>query len=62
MANRKVSGIPEESFLGTYPCAICRSNVRVYGWLPEDVLCAKHRREIDSAEAAATGPDEYFDT
>lgn len=39
-------------FLGAYPCFLCGTRVRVYGWLPECVLCPKHERERDQEEAS----------
>lgn len=39
-----------KNFLGVYPCA-CGKRVRVYDWLPSQVLCAKCKREVAKQEA-----------
>lgn len=46
------------AFLGTYPCAICGKRVRVYGWLPEAILCASCTRERDRQEACSQSKED----
>lgn len=46
----------KRDFLGTYRCH-CGKRVRVYGWLPEAILCASCTLEIERQEKASLGPD-----
>jgi hypothetical protein len=39
------------SFIGTFPCFLCKKRVRVYDYLPDCVLCASCKREVERQEA-----------
>lgn len=57
------TGRRRAEFLGSYPCVDCASRdvkrmVRVYGWLPEAVLCASCARAISHDEDAAQTDDD----
>ncbi len=58
-SSKRVRGYKD--FVGTYPCTSCaadgvRRMVRVYGWLPDAVMCAQHRREELKATQREHGP------
>lgn len=50
----------KKSFLGTHKCP-CGKRVRVYDWLPPQVLCAKCTRDVARQETEAQEPDEMED-
>lgn len=45
-------GSMKATFIGTYPCFLCKKKVRVYDWLPECVLCSKCKKSVEAEETA----------
>lgn len=48
-------------FLGTYACMACGCRVRVYDWLPSQVLCAKCSKKEHENNSPDWAEDPPFD-
>lgn len=48
-----ITMIVSRSFIGTFPCFICKKRVRIYDWLSECILCAKCKSSVEVSESIA---------